>query len=214
MKVAIIFFGISYLENYVKRTKSGDKPPYNIDYRKSLDNYQKYIFEYFKDDQIDIFLATNPSKYSNKLLADYQPKRHVFLDNLKDQFLSRNKKIIEGVKLCLEYSQKNAIEYDVVLITRFDLCFMKDFKDSKIDLTKINVVSRLKDKRQICDNFYLLPFQKLKYFLEVLVKHQDIQHHNLRPFLENISFINYILDERTSIPSLSFYKLARFELEY
>ena len=59
--------------------------------------------------------------------------------NTPDNVRCRNKKIDEVVDLCLNSNK----HYDLVLITRFDLLFQKDFNQSNINLDKFNLVSIL-----------------------------------------------------------------------
>jgi len=71
-KIALLLFGISYKENY--QHFSGRKM--KIDYKNSLENYNKFIFEYYKKlgYEIDVFISTNKHKNINNLIKDYKPK--------------------------------------------------------------------------------------------------------------------------------------------
>ena len=48
-KIAILLYGISYLENFIHF--KGRK--LNIDYRNSIENYKEYLFEYYKNYDIE-----------------------------------------------------------------------------------------------------------------------------------------------------------------
>ena len=56
-KLALLLFGISYREYFHWLSKRNVK----IDYKKSLENYKTFIFEYFErlGYKIDVFFATN-----------------------------------------------------------------------------------------------------------------------------------------------------------
>ena len=58
-KIALLLFGISYLDNY--QHWHPNKLIYNIDWKYSFENYQNFIIQYFqkKEYQVDIFLVSN-----------------------------------------------------------------------------------------------------------------------------------------------------------
>lgn len=200
MKLALLLFGISLEIN--KHWQYGTL--YSVDYNNSYDNYQKYIFEYFtnKGYDIDVYISTNIlfDKDKDELLNKYKPIKYSFIET-KD----KNKKINDVVDLCINEGK----EYDMILITRFDLLFQKDFANSNIQFDKINIVSILEKPEYICDNFYLFPYKYLKDFQKIIKKCSNINHRNIKNDLENIAQINYILNENCDITALSFYKIAK-----
>ena len=130
------------------------------------------------------------------------------MENEGNRHLSRNKKLLNVIELCLN----NNVDYDLILITRFDLLFQKDFSKSNIKLDKFNLVSILEMDHLICDNFYLLPFSKLKKFYEIAKKNVHKSFHCIKQDIEKIDnkeFVNYILNEKKGSCSLSFYKIVR-----
>lgn len=206
-KCALLLFGISYSEYDCRKNLK-----YTINYNNSFDNYQKHIYKYFHDKGylIDVYFSTNISnkEEQDKLIEKYKPLEYSFIENEDNRTLSRNRKFINVIKLCLN---KNII-YDNILITRFDLLFQKDFEKSNIKLDKFNLVSILERDNLICDNFYILPFSKLKQFYEIAKKNISNSFHKIKNEIEKIEnpeFINYILDERVHIHKLSFYKICR-----
>lgn len=214
MKVALILFGISYAENINHWT--GKK--YKIDYEESINNYKKFIFEYFKNNnyEIDVFFSTYNSNKSEKLISDYKPKAYYFFNKLQykknNKRLGRNSNIKKAIKITLDYSEKNLINYDLCLITRYDLLFKKNFAESNIINDRLNIVSILEKTIHIDDNFYLMPFSMLKSFYNLINNLKiDYKYHKLRYPLENVFKINYILNEYTNISNLSFYKINRIE---
>lgn len=207
MKLALLLFGISLEIN--KHWQYGTS--YSVDYNNSYENYQKYIFEYFKNKgyDIDVYISTNilPNIYKEDLLDKYKPVKCNFIETIEDdRHLSKNIKIDDVVNLCINEGN----EYDLILITRFDLLFQKDFSNSNIQFDKFNVVSILENPNYICDNFYLFPYKYLSEFSKIIKKNIRESHHFIKEDLENMEFpINYILDERTVVADLSFYKIVR-----
>jgi hypothetical protein len=183
---------------------------YSVDYKNSYDNYQRYIFDYFKGKgySIDVYISTNKLNSDDdiaEIIDKYKPVKYRIADDCKDYIISRNKKLESAIDLCIE----GGGEYDLVLITRFDLLFQKDFADSNIHLDKINIVSVLERPNLICDNFYLFPHKYLKDFQKVIRKCANINHRNIKNDFEKIAPINYILNENCDISELSFYKIAK-----
>lgn len=206
MKLALILFGISLEINRYWQYGA----LYSVDYKNSYDNYQRYIFDYFKGKgySIDVYISTNKLNSENdiaEIIDKYKPVKYLIADDCEDYIISRNKKLESAIDLCIE----GGGEYDLVLITRFDLLFQKDFADSNIHLDKINIVSVLERPNLICDNFYLFPHKYLKDFQKVIRKCANINHRNIKNDLEKIAPINYILNENRDISELSFYKIAK-----
>ena len=212
MKLALILFGISLEINRYWQYGA----LYSIDYNNSYDNYQRYIFDYFKGKgyNIDVYISTNNLNSENdiaEIIDKYKPVKYRIADDNdngeddKDYIISRNKKLESAIDLCIE----GGGEYDLVLITRFDLLFQKDFADSNIQFDKMNIVSVLERPNLICDNFYLFPHKYLKDFQQVIRKCANINHRNIKNDLEKIAPINYILNENRDISELSFYKIAK-----
>ena len=206
MKLALILFGISLEINRYWQYGA----LYSIDYNNSYDNYQRYIFDYFKGKgyDIDVYISTNNLNSENdisEIIDKYKPVKYRIADDCEYYIISRNKKLESAIDLCIE----GGGEYDLVLITRFDLLFQKDFADSNIQFDKINIVSVLERPNLICDNFYLFPHKYLKDFQKVIRKCANINHRNIKNDLEKIAPINYILNENRDISELSFYKIAK-----
>ena len=206
MKLVLILFGISLEINRYWQYGA----LYSVDYKNSYDNYQRYIFDYFKGKgyDIDVYISTNKLNSDDdiaEIIDKYKPVKYRIADDCEDYIISRNKKLESAIDLCIE----GGGEYDLVLITRFDLLFQKDFADSNIQFDKINIVSVLERPNLICDNFYLFPHKYLKDFQKVIRKCANIDNPNIKNDLEKIAPINYILNENCDISELSFYKIAK-----
>ena len=198
-KLALIFFGISYLNTEKKL----------IDYRNSVENYKEIMFRYFKNlgYEIDIYLCTNElnENIKNELINIYKPKKYSFINNLEDRLLSRNNKIKFAVKSCIDSN----IQYNTVLVVRFDLLFKKKFSESNIDLNKFNLV--YSHQQYICDNFYLFPYSKLLNFYNLLCKNNNIQSHLYKNQIESMTQVNYMcgIDNGNSALLNPFYVINR-----
>ena len=199
MKLALLLSGISLEIN--KHWQYGTS--YSVDYNNSYENYQKYIFEYFKNKgyDIDVYISTNilPEKYKEDLLYKYNPIKCNFLETIEEDIqLTKKYKIDDVVNLCI----KEGKEYDLILITCFDILFQKDFSNSNISFDKFNIVSILEEPDYICDNFYLFPYKYLIPFSGIIKK----DYHMIKVEIEKLGCpINYILNERGD-NDLLFYK--------
>ena len=209
-RLALLLYGSSLDEYYHWSNKI-----YSIDYRNSYKNYKKFIFDYFekKGYDIDIYFTTNLLKDDDKeiIYKYYKPVKCNFIRNEIDRFVSKKKKIVDVVNLCLQNNQN----YDLVLMTRFDLIFKKNFNKSNIQLDKFNLVSILEIKNSICDNFYLFPYKFLTGFLNIL--ETNLEYH----FITNEIYeqfgkesVNIILNQKCRIQELSFYKIYRKEKKF
>ena len=207
MKLALLLFGMSKMEY-----NSYNKKKYFIDYKKSYENYKKFIFEYFESIgyEIDVYFTTNilDDKDKKEICEKYKPIKCEFIENDKNRTKSRNKKMNNVMDLCLN----SGFTYDLILITRFDLLFQKKFDESNIDFNKFNIVSILEKPHLICDNFYLFPYKYFHTFLYIVKKNLNISFHQIQSQLYkklNFESINYILNENCFVSELSFYKIVR-----
>jgi len=207
MKLALLLFGISKCEY---RHFRGMKCI--VDYEKSYENYKKFIFDYFlnKGYDIDIYFTTNilSDKDKTEICEKYKPMKCNFIENGENNIQGRNNKLNNVIDLCIE----SGITYDLILITRFDLLFLKDFNKSNIDFDKFNLVSTLESPTYICDNFYLFPYKYLKQFSNFVKKNLKNNFHYIQEDLYNeftIESVNYILNEKCRVEKLSFYKIVR-----
>lgn len=210
MKLALILFGISYAESIQHWTGN----LFKVDYKESLINYKKYIWEYFKNYNIDVFFSTYQSEKSKELLNDYKPKAHHFFPKLSyiQNFkrIGKNSNVIKAIELTLNYSKKRRFKYDLCIVTRFDLLFQIPFEKASFNLNMFNNTSELEKHSRICDNFYVMPGHVLDKFFQI-IKEQGISsnHHFLKYKLLNHFKINYIYNEHTHISALNFYKINR-----
>jgi hypothetical protein len=211
MKIAIILFGISYTEEY----KHWSNINYKIDYRKSLDNYKRYIFDYYKKNgyTCDVYISTYDSAMNEELLEHYKPVQY-YINNKFDvnRICSRNDLFVKGINLYLEHAIQNKINYDLVLITRFDLEFKISFDDVKINNNTINIVSELETPDAIDDNLYILPHKYVLYLKNITKINRLYESHYIKKNLVYIlktQKINYLKNENCMVNDLTFYKIIR-----
>jgi hypothetical protein len=209
-KLGLLLFGMHYNTNYYNFNYPGKKT-YRIDYGFSLDNYKKFLFDYFikNNYSIDTYLSTYQSKISDQLLRDYSPKKY----NLSSfnpkacRVVSRNLNFINVINLCLN----TKIFYDLILITRFDLLFQITFDQINIANDKLNLVSTLENPDYIDDNLYILPFNKLKSIRTVVKRNSEkMLHFTFSDMKTYCGDINFLYNEPgKKVSDLSFYKIVR-----
>ena len=210
-KLAFGFFGTHYSPNYLHwsgRYKF-------VDFRNSIFNYKKFLFDYFYKEfkQIDIFLSSFESELQENLLSTYKPKAYSFYKIFKNapKYYPKNFITINLLNLIKNFSKENNIVYDNLLLTRFDLQFLINFDNmkNKIDYTKFNNISVLEHNAIICDNFYLMPFNYINDFLLIFEQNKTTNPHYFKNFfVEKFKQINYLHNEYKGIAYLSSYDIV------
>jgi len=220
-KIAICFFGLSKCKDEeCRRGRCMEIDHFKYNY----ENYQEKIFDYFlgKGYKIDVYFSTNDTMNdieNNKLINAYKPINYNFIDeNLypavqpggptPTKMASKHRKVENVLEMCLD----SKIDYDLVLLTRFDLIFNDNFNESNIKLDKFNIVSELERPCAICDNFYLFPFKYLREFLEIAKDYRTTLkgYHMMRGAIEKRlnTKINMIKNEKKRILDLTFYTIS------
>jgi hypothetical protein len=225
-KMAILLYGISYDEKLLHFNKK----LYLINYKKSLDNYKNILINYFKNlnYSIDIFICTNDNLLKKDLIKDYAPVDYLFVKDDKNEFNNYNNfkndmkyperyyytntKKLKVLELTLEYSKKNKIYYDNIILTRFDLNFNIPFNEVSICYGMFNIISMLESNTLVDDNFYLFPGSNLQKVIKIIRDNLNLWGHGLKELLKNNFDINYILNENKNVKYLSFYSIVRNEI--
>ena len=195
-KVAMLFFGIS------DTTNSCIPSNITLHYEESFDNYKKYLFSYFLDlgYDIDTYISSYDSTKKEKIISDYKPVKYIFLkNNLESSLIGRNTHFRNVIKLCLDSSNN----YDMVVITRCDLLFQNNFKIYKFNFNLLNIPASANNL--LCDNFYILPFNKLELFYRIALNNKQTLYHFMKQkFESNFGNCNYFASKNKK-----FYKINR-----
>ncbi len=161
-KMAVGFFGIHYNESYFHFHGRHNK----IDFRDSVENYKEYIIDYYTNlgYEIDFFISSYESQIQNLLLKQYPPKNFKFTKFQKHKTGSdkpRNKRVSEVMNLIHNYQKEKNFNYDLFLITRFDLKFKIPLK---FNPNKVNIAYWLIGDKASDDNIYIF---EQKYFTKM-----------------------------------------------
>jgi hypothetical protein len=209
-RLALILRGISFDENFVHvcmpRTRI-------VNYKYTLDTFNKYVREPLsKLFDVDVFFITYDTKLTAAVIADYQPKDYILIEDTAEWY--RDNSITKyGGGTLLEYSsttqrailkkvekyeREHDFTYDQVLITRFDLFFIRDITEYILDFDKFNFVCYGVGYHlnSTYDNFYLFNRKYLDAYYKCLDKMMEkVSSHyiynvlNMEIGKENISFM-------------------------
>lgn len=160
MKICLLLRGLHYFKDYHSPLQHiGIK---TIDYRESLDNYKKNIFNAFPNDDIDVYISTYESEIQESLINDFKPKAY-YLDNFPgiiQDVVDRNYEIVRNINNGIKLIDD---EYDLYIITRFDLLFKLPLNRWDIKPGYINVTHKT-HHYNVDDNVHIFHKDVLKYF--------------------------------------------------
>ena len=149
MKVAFCLFGLSGDNKYKKSVESEKMNGNTIEIMiHSYNSYKKYILDYNKDVDFDIYFHTRRHENINKILELYNPKKYIIDDKITSfakNFIPRD----DDIKILSRHDSVNKVlslveeEYDYIFLCRFDLNFLKPLDFSNINL-KLNQYMFLK----------------------------------------------------------------------
>lgn len=114
----------------------------NYNWKDSYKNQKEYIYDQFKNDNIDVFLSSYKSEYQEQMLSDFKPKSyylHNYEEKMKDCHYGRTTNILKVLELLNDYIIKNNIKYDNVILLRFDLLLLQPLNKLNIDYNGFNV---------------------------------------------------------------------------
>ena len=208
--MAILLCGLHYYTNY-----NHDRwEPRTIDFREYVKNIKTRIYDFFKC-EMDTFIVTNRSEKLEELLKTYNPKDYEANVSLP-QHIQKSEiflKKLRVLKLLMDYIEKTKEHYDVVLMTRFDIYFIKELVN--IDFNKLNIVSVLESNDSCDDNLLIFPIKYLSLIFELITnnseKHAPLVLHLMKNIYERHIPVNYIQNEYVEVRFLSFYKLPFFD---
>lgn len=128
--------------------KTGKRTP--VEWQRGLEHYQKHLFVH---NDIDVFVCT-PSVHAEKELLDaYKPKAAIFepdpkfntagmkvdknypagIDSKTQITIARWYSVQKCVQLKKRYEEKHNFKYDIVMVGRFDVCWMCDVHFDQFD---------------------------------------------------------------------------------
>lgn len=169
MKIAILLRGISYIENYKSK-----RATLNTDYRTYLESFR----EFWKDQDVDIFIHTYKHDHIDQLLEDFKPKAHSItdFDPKLNPYRSCNQSVVNVATVFRDYCRNNPDEkYDIACCTRFDLYYTSKFNMLRID-KPANVFMDIFSE----DNFYiLLPENVFDTLIMCASKWRGRSHHQI-----------------------------------
>ena len=193
-KNALLLFGISFRGSYTGPHTNG---AVKIDFSASVDNYKRYILDYFKP---DVYISTYAHSRQHELLTAYAPRNFSF----EQRVSNRNRLMLKGLQMIHNAKQN----YQLVVATRFDLVFRVPFADVSIHAQEMNLVARLKDGL-VCDNLYIFPAARLRAFIEFLTTNHKQSHYWERDLVRIFGGLNFLTIDPTWIGGLKFYKIVR-----
>jgi hypothetical protein len=185
LNTAIGLFGIHYVGN-LNHWMGWN---HTVDYFHCLENNKKTIFNHYNS---SFYSSTYFSEKINQLIEDYKFKglRLKPINNKRENNVhSKNTSVKETIKLILE----DNTEYDVVILMRYDIIFHQNIIDLNINYDKINMLCQNKcgDIHDLCDdNFYLIPFNKLKEFYNIIDNIDiNISSHEYNKYIKDINYM-------------------------
>ena len=164
MRIAVGLFGIHHLDNL--NHWMGWK--HGVDYRKTFDNQLTQIYSHH---DVKYYSSTYYSDVQDELLNDYNFTNITFseIDNSSEtnQWVKRSKVFKNTIKLILEDEH----DWDLVILTRYDLHFKQNFYSLDINFDKVNFLCGARwseDSNLVDDNFYCIPKDLLKSFYDTI----------------------------------------------
>lgn len=217
MKIAILFSGLHYKENYKQGLTKNNT--YNINYKDSFNNIKTNILD---NNNIDVYISSETSRYTNDLLNDYKPVDYIMKNinfddlNMKNYSYSVKTYPIKNLRILygLELIKKSKIEYDYIIITRFDIQFNLKLNEMNIDYNKDwNIGFKVENNVHIEDNFWIIKNSIVDKFIDLFKKRKNkkLKTHCINQFIneDNGVTINYIYNKPYNILLSPFYTLNR-----
>ena len=186
MNIAVGLFGIHYLNNLNHWMGWF----HTVDYRKTYHNQFNYIYA---NHNVKYYSATYYSDIKNELMNDYKFTSVTFkeIDNTttSNPVVKRNKIFKDTVKLMLD----DKTEWELAILTRYDLNFKHYFLNLDIDFNNVNFLCGAKcgpDTDLVDDNFYCIHRPLLKGFYDTIEAiPETISAHQYHKWFENYNFM-------------------------
>jgi hypothetical protein len=175
-----------------------------IDYESVAKSIVKHIIEPNKDFEFDFFLHSWNYDIKNELINLYNPKKFLFEDNkVYNDVISSvitNSEDFGGVsgglskKKSIElkeiYEIESRINYDVVIVYRYDVLLWKDMILGDYDTTNFIYVNAWRGSKNADFHFVMSNenAHKFKYLYDSVVLYNNLHklHHWIKNYIENI----------------------------
>ena len=214
MRIAVLLKGISYTQAYAHWSGK----TYGVDYRDSADSILKMLVEPFREKHtVDTYCCTYEHEKLHLLGHKYGalgsvafPRRRM-LDKTNSYVLSM---IIDGLATIRE-------EYDLYVVTRFDVNFCKRVIDMPFDRDNVNFLCKASGPGEATyndDTLILVGGRHMQRFKEVcmrLVQEGDrLMHHLIYDKLRHDGLGRFMYDEVHEIVSSRPFVLFNREIDY
>lgn len=185
MQLAVGLFGIHHINelNHWMGWKNG------VDYRETYHNQFSMLYSKF---QTKYYSATYYSDIKNELMDDYNFVSVTFanIDNTESNpIVKRNRIFKNTIKLILD----DKTNWDLAILTRYDLRFKDGFYSLNIDFNKVNFLCGAKwgdDVDLVDDNIYAIPKPILKDFYEKIDKiPENVSSHQYHKWFDEHNFM-------------------------
>ena len=170
---------------------------------KSYDNINNFIINDLKNEyDVDIFLNTYKTDLEDTLISLLKPVKILYNEMRSGSSVHYIVPIqlIECCDLVKSYEKEKNIEYDYIIITRFDLTFNNTFSDYNVNFNKVNMECMLVPCYNSGDNFFLFKRNYLEPFktsIQDCINDVNHSHQLYRYFEKNNLPTHYIGGETT-----------------
>lgn len=199
MKFAVAYKGV-YKINFLKESLVDDN--YLTELDESIYNHKKYIINDLInfDNEVDIFLSSYKfdDRIEEKMIKEFNPVNYYFSDfnqNLSS-WVSQINHYLTLINMIKEREKEFNFKYEMIIMTRFDIEFLKKFSEMNIKSNHFNIV--VLHKSGNCDDNYFVFERKYLENFEIsmmrLLTQNRITHEINHKLIEEGVSINYIED--------------------
>jgi len=133
-----------------------------INFKNYSENIKSKIYDYFNNNyNIDTFICTNKSNIFFELIKTYLPVKF-FIENSG----SNNLKRLEVLKLLINYINETNKQYDLIILTSFDITIINELNNISFDV--LNIINVLNSNFKLTKDLFIFPIKYLNNFLDIL----------------------------------------------
>lgn len=210
MRIALALRGVSYQEDYYHRY---NLPRFTVDYKDVLPAFKENVLHALErmGHQVDIFINTYHSKFSDDVVNDYKPVGCLwkeYREIASEDYIRIGEPMLidhhlECFDLITKYEDEHNFKYDTVIVTRFDLFYYVSLEHAQLDFTCFNFPFwHIADHGRIFsteDNFVFFPRSKLDLFRECLLQMKEDKqstHLSGKYLLDRGETVKYLYGEK------------------